>query len=162
MTGRWPGGNDWNGRGRRDCSYTFLPCGRPSAVQRLRQRYEEVEPRTGYPKGSSLPLSLPLAKISQARTDRIIRAQQANQRPPWTMWTVFFGWYSAGGFFPCCVIGYGGENAITTRWVGDRHGFPPPRGVPPLAVCCWTRLFLVWDTVRLHPSIGDITSVLGA
>jgi hypothetical protein len=111
------------------------------ALQRLRTAYEEVQPRTDTQKTFLATSFDSLNKISQARTDRIIRARTDNGLP-WSMWTVFF---LLSGLVLGCVIVYGVEKpAIHYALVAT------------VGVLLATDLFLVLEFA--HPYIGDITT----
>jgi hypothetical protein len=119
--------------------HTYPAAGQ--ALQRLRTAYEEVQPRTDTQKTFLATSFDSLSKISQARTDRIIRAT-TNNGLPWTMWTVFF---LLSGLVLGCVIVYGVEKpAIHYALVAT------------VGVLLATDLFLVLELS--HPYIGDITT----
>jgi Protein of unknown function (DUF4239) len=108
------------------------------ALQRLHTAYGEVQPRTDTQKTFLASSFDSLNKISQARTDRIIRAQTANGLP-WSMWIVFF---LLSALVLGCVIVYSVEK-------------PPLHYalVATVAVLLATDLFLVLELA--HPYIGD-------
>jgi hypothetical protein len=108
------------------------------ALQRLRTAYEEVQPRTDTQKTFLATSFDSLNQISQARTDRIIRARTDNGLP-WSMWIVFF---LLSGLVLGCVIIYGVEKpAIHYALVAT------------VGVLLATDLFLVLELA--HPYIGD-------
>ncbi|WP_232001827.1 DUF4239 domain-containing protein [Mycobacterium sp. 852014-52450_SCH5900713] len=108
------------------------------ALQRLRAAYEGVQPRTDTQKASLAASFDSLEKISQARTDRLIRARTANGLPP-SMWIVFF---LLSGLVLGCVIVYSVENPTIHYAL-----------VATVAVLLATDLFLVLELA--HPYIGD-------
>jgi len=75
------------------------------ALQRLRTAYEEVQPRTDTQKTFLATSFDSLNQISQARTDRIIRAR-TDSGLPWSMWIVLF---LLSGLVLGCAIVYGVE-----------------------------------------------------
>jgi hypothetical protein len=108
------------------------------ALQRLRTAYEEVQPRTDTQKTFLATSFDSLNKISQARTDRIIRAR-TDAGLPWSMWIVFF---LLSGLVLGCVIIYGVEKPTIHYAL-----------VATVGVLLATDLFLVLELA--HPYIGD-------
>jgi hypothetical protein len=108
------------------------------ALQRLRSAYDQVQPRTDTQKTYLATSFDSLHKISQARTERTIRARTDNGMP-WSMWTVFF---LTSGLVLSAALVYGVEKpAIHYALVGT------------VAVLLATDLFLVVELS--HPYIGD-------
>ena len=108
------------------------------ALQRLRTAYEEVQPRTDTQKTFLATSFDSLNKISQARTDRIIRAR-TDSGLPWSMWIVFF---LLSGLVLGCVIVYGVEKPTIHYTL-----------VATVGVLLASDLFLVLELT--HPYIGD-------
>jgi len=108
------------------------------ALQRVRTAYEQVQPRTDTQKTYLATSFDSLSKISQARTDRMIRARTANGLPT-SMWIVFF---LLSGLVLGCVIVYGVEKPAI------HYGL-----VATVGVLLATDLFLVLELA--HPYIGD-------
>jgi hypothetical protein len=108
------------------------------ALQRLRSAYDQVQPRTDTQKTYLATSFDSLHKISQARTERTIRARTDNGMP-WSMWIVFF---LTSGLVLSAALVYGVEKpAIHYALVGT------------VAVLLATDLFLVVELS--HPYIGD-------
>jgi hypothetical protein len=108
------------------------------ALQRLHTAYEEVQPRTDTQKMYLATSFDSLNKISQARTDRIIRAR-TDKGLPWSMWTVLF---LLSGLVLGCVIVYGVEKPAIHYTL-----------VATVGVLLATVLFLVLELS--HPYLGD-------
>jgi Protein of unknown function (DUF4239) len=108
------------------------------ALQRLRTAYEQVQPRTDTEKTFLATSFDSLNKVSQARTDRIIRARTANGLPG-SMWIVFF---LLSGLVLGCVIVYSVEKPAIHYALAAT-----------VAVLLATDLFLVLELT--HPYIGD-------
>lgn len=108
------------------------------ALQRLRTAYEEVQPRTDTQKTFLATSFDSLSKISQGRTDRIIRAR-TDSGLPWSMWIVLF---LLSGLVLGCVIVYGVEKPAIHYAL-----------VAVVGVLLATVLFLVLELE--HPFIGD-------
>ena len=108
------------------------------ALQNLHTAYGEVQPRTDTQKTYLSASFDSLEKISQARTDRIIRARAANGLPG-SMWIVFF---LLSGLVLACVIVYSVEKP------GIHYAL-----VATVGVLLATDLFLVLELA--HPYIGD-------
>jgi hypothetical protein len=108
------------------------------ALQRLRTAYDQVQPRTDTQKSYLATSFDSLHKISQARTERTIRARTDNGLP-WSMWTVFF---LTSGLVLGGALVYGVEKpAIHYALVAT------------VGVLLATDLFLVVELS--HPYIGD-------
>ena len=108
------------------------------ALQRLRTAYDQVQPRTDTQKSYLATSFDSLHKISQARTERTIRARTDNGLP-WSMWIVFFltsGLVLGGAFV------YGVEKP------GIHYAL-----VATVGVLLATDMFLVVELS--HPYIGD-------
>jgi hypothetical protein len=108
------------------------------ALQRLRTVYDQVQPRTDTQKTYLATSFDSLHKISQARTERTLRARSDNGMP-WSMWTVFF---LLSGLVLGCVIVYGVEKPSIHYVL-----------VATVGVLLATDLFLVVELT--HPYIGD-------
>jgi Protein of unknown function (DUF4239) len=108
------------------------------ALQGLRTAYDEVQPRTDTQKTYLASSFDSLSKISQARTDRIIRAR-TNNGLPWSMWIVFF--LTSALVLGCSII-YGVEKPSIHYAL-----------VATVGVLLATNLFLVLELA--HPYIGD-------
>jgi hypothetical protein len=108
------------------------------ALQRVRTAYDQVQPRTDTQKTYLATSFDSLHKISQSRTDRILRAGTDNGIP-WSMWIVLF--LTSGLVLGCALI-YGVENASIHYAL-----------VATVGVLLATDLFLVLDLS--HPFIGD-------
>jgi hypothetical protein len=108
------------------------------ALQRLRTAYDQVQPRTDTQKSYLAASFDSLHKISQARTERTIRARTDNGLP-WSMWTVFF---LTSGLVLGGALVYGVEKP------GIHYAL-----VATVGVLLATDLFLVVELA--HPYIGD-------
>jgi hypothetical protein len=108
------------------------------ALQRLRTAYDQVQPRTDTQKSYLATSFDSLHKISQARTERTIRARTDNGLP-WSMWTVFF---LTSGLVLGGALVYGVEKP------GIHYAL-----VATVGVLLATDLFLVVELA--HPYIGD-------
>ena len=116
--------------------HTYPAAGQ--ALQRLRTAYEQVQPRTDTQKTYLATSFDSLHKISQARTERTLRAR-ADNGLPWSMWTVFF---LTSGLVLGGALVYGVEKpAIHYALVAT------------VGVLLATDLFLVVELA--HPYIGD-------
>ncbi len=112
-----------------------------SALQRLYAAYQEVQPRTDIQK-TFLATSLSnLDKVSQKRTERVLRAR-TDTGPPWSLWAVIF--LTSGLVLGCAII-YGGENSA-------RHHTM----VATVGVLVASNLFLVLQLS--HPYVGEIAT----
>jgi hypothetical protein len=116
--------------------HTYPAAGQ--ALQRLRSAYDQVQPRTDTQKTYLATSFDSLHKISQARTERTLRARTDNGMP-WSMWTVFF---LLSGLVLGCVIVYGVEKPAIHYVL-----------VATVGVLLATDLFLVVELT--HPYIGD-------
>jgi hypothetical protein len=108
------------------------------ALQRLRTAYDEVQPRTDTQKTLLATSFDSLHTISQARTDRIVRARTDDGLPS-SMWIVFF---LLSAMVLGCVIVYGVEKPTIHYAL-----------VVTVGVLLATDLFLVVELA--HPYIGD-------
>lgn len=108
------------------------------ALQRLRTAYDQVQPRTDTQKTYLASSFDSLHKISQARTERTLRARTDNGLP-WSMWTVFF---LTSGLVLGGALVYGVERSSIHYAL-----------VATVGVLLATDLFLVMELA--HPYIGD-------
>jgi hypothetical protein len=108
------------------------------ALQRLRTAYDQVQPRTDTQKSYLATSFDSLHKISQARTERTIRARTDNGLP-WSMWIVFF---LTSGLVLGGALVYGVEKP------GIHYAL-----IATVGVLLATDLFLVVELA--HPYIGD-------
>jgi hypothetical protein len=111
------------------------------ALQHLRTAYGEVQPRSDTQKTFLATSFDSLNTISQARTDRMIRARTDSGMPV-SMWIVFF---LLTGLVLGCVIVHGVEKPLIHFAL-----------VVTVGVLLATDLFLVLDLS--HPYIGDIAT----
>jgi hypothetical protein len=109
-----------------------------NALERLRTAYEEVQPRTDTQKTFLATSFDSLSKISQARTDRILRAR-TDIGPPWSLWAVFL---LTSGLVLACSIVYGVEKPTIHYTL-----------VAIVGVLVASNLFLVLELA--HPYIGE-------
>jgi hypothetical protein len=116
--------------------HTYPAAGQ--ALQRLRTAYDQVQPRTDTQKTYLATSFDSLHKISQARTERTLRAR-ADNGLPWSMWTVFF---LTSGLVLGGALVYGVEKP------GIHYAL-----VATVGVLLATDLFLVVELA--HPYIGD-------
>jgi hypothetical protein len=108
------------------------------ALQRVYAAYEQVQPSSDTQKTFLATSFDSLNKISQARTERILRAR-TDIGPPWSLWTVFL---LTSALVLGCVIVYGVEKPTTHYTL-----------VATVGVLVATNLFLVLELA--HPYIGE-------
>jgi hypothetical protein len=108
------------------------------ALLGLRSAYDQVQPRTDTQKTYLANSFDSLHKISQARTERTIRARTDNGMP-WSMWTVFF--LTSG-------LVLGGALVFSVEKPAIHYAL-----VATVGVLLATDLFLVIEVA--HPYIGD-------
>lgn len=109
------------------------------ALERLRTTYEEVQASTDTQKAFLATAFDSLKEISEARTERILRAS-TDTGPPWSLWSVFL---LTSGLVLGCVIVYGVEKHAIHYTL-----------ITTVAVLVATNLFLVLELS--HPYIGEI------